>query len=34
MAALKARDVGRLAALIATHIIKGAPVGPVPVEPA
>ena len=34
MAALKARDAGRLAALIATHIIKGAPVGPAPVEPA
>ena len=33
MAALKARDAGWLAALIATHIIKGAPVGPAPVEP-
>ena len=33
MAALKARDAGALAALIATHIIKGAPVGPAPVEP-
>ena len=33
MAALKARDAERLAALIATHIAKGAPVGPVPVEP-
>lgn len=33
MAALKARDAGRLAALIATHIIKGAPVGPTPIEP-
>jgi len=33
MAALKARDAERLAALIANHIIKGAPVGPAPVEP-
>lgn len=33
MAALKARDAERLAALIATHIIKGGVVGPVPVEP-
>jgi DNA-binding GntR family transcriptional regulator len=33
MAALKARDAGALATLIATHIIKGAPVGPAPVEP-
>jgi DNA-binding GntR family transcriptional regulator len=33
MAALKARDAGRLASLIATHIINGAPVGPAPIEP-
>ncbi len=33
MAALKARDAERLAALIGTHIIKGGVVGPVPVEP-
>ena len=33
MAALKARDAGALATLIATHIIKGAPVGPAPIEP-
>ena len=33
MAALRARDAERLAALIAIHIIKGAPVGPAPIEP-
>jgi DNA-binding GntR family transcriptional regulator len=31
MAALKARDAGQLAILIAAHIIKGAPVGPAPI---